>query len=421
MRRPVVGLILIGLGAFFLALAPMVRFYVADQVVQAPLNRYQVTRLESPNSTYFDQSDLKLKNGVTLRANNTIRGDVRANGGNNKIAVWDSTTDIYDQAKPDTPVQIQKFRIAFDRRTGVLVNCCGANVEGDSTVRMSGYGLLFPIGNVQKRDYPFFDMTTKQQAPMRFGAVERVHGLATYRFTQQIPLTKTAALDTKMPATMLGLSANKGDQKVDRYTEAYNTMWVDPRTGIPVKQRENIRSWVQTPDGKGKMLVAQADLVTLEKDQRGLVSMSDKTALQIDLVRSYIPAAAVFFGLVMLLAGGLLGLMRDRTPPPVEAPRRADGKFGDAGPPAPPTAPGGSGAPGAPAASAAPGAPASGTPASPVPGSAAAPPGSFAARAAARPSGAADSPAVSPSQGAKPQARRAPSDGRQRRLPSRRR
>ncbi|GAA0215270.1 DUF3068 domain-containing protein [Actinomadura nitritigenes] len=411
MRRPVVGLILIGLGAFFLALAPLVRFYVADQVVQAPLNRYQVTRLESPNSTYFDQSDLKLKNGVTLRANNTIRGDVRANGGNNKIAVWDSTTDIYDQAKPDTPVQIQKFRIAFDRRTGVLVNCCGANVEGDSTVRMSGYGLLFPIGNVQKRDYPFFDMTTKQQAPMQYGGVERVHGLATYRFTQHIPLTKTASLDTKMPASMLGLPADKGNQKADRYTEAYNTMWVDPRTGIPVKQRENIRSWVQTPDGKGKMIVAQADLITLDKDQRGLVSMADKTALQIDLVRSYVPAGAVFVGLVLLLAGGLLGLMRDRTPPPIEAPRRPDGKFGDAGPPKPPGAPGAAAAPGGTAAAA--------------PASAAAPPGSFAARAAAP-----DAPDASGAQGAapapskgtgRPQARRAPSDGRQRRLPSRRR
>lgn len=417
MRRPVVGLILIGVGAFFLALAPMVRFYVADQVVQAPLNRYQVTRLESPNSTYFDQSDLKLKNGVTLRANNTIRGDVRANGGNNKIAVWDSTTDIYDQAKPDTPVQIQKFRIAFDRRTGVLVNCCGANVEGDSTVRMSGYGLLFPIGNVQKRDYPFFDMTTKQQAPMQYGGVERVHGLATYRFTQHIPLTKTAALDTKMPASMLGLPADKGNQKADRYTEAYNTMWVDPRTGIPVKQRENIRSWVQTPDGKGKMIVAQADLITLDKDQRGLVSMADKTALQIDLVRSYIPAGAVFVGLVLLLAGGLLGLMRDRTPPKIEAPRRPDGKFGDAGPPKPP------GAPGAPGAAAA--------PAVAAPASAAAPPGSFAARAAAPDApGAQSAPgaqgdkgaAPAPSKGTgRPEARRVPSDGRQRRLPSRRR
>ncbi len=338
MRRPV-GLVLIGLGAFFLlALAPLVRFYVADQVVVAPLNRYQVTLLESKDATYFDQADLKTKTGVTLLAKNTVRGDVRANEGNDDIAVWDSTTNIYDQAKPDKPVQIQGFRIAFDRRTARLVNCCGVHVDGDNTVRMSGYGLLFPIANVQKRDYPFFDMTTKQAAPMQFGAVEKVHGLTTYRFTQTIPLTKTAALDTKLPAKMLGLPDDAGDQKVDRYTEAYNTVWVDPRTGIPVKHRKNIRSTVQTPDGKGKMIVAQADLISVDKDQKAMVDLANETALQIDMVRSYVPAGAVLLGLILLFVGGFLGLAR-REPPPIEAPRRADGKFGDAMPCRPAEAP----------------------------------------------------------------------------------
>ncbi|WP_176199943.1 DUF3068 domain-containing protein [Actinomadura sp. NAK00032] len=337
MRRPV-GLVLIGLGAFFLALAPLIRFYIADQVVVAPLNRYQVTSLESKDATYFDQADLKVKTGVTLLAKNTVRGDVRANEGNDDIAVWDSTTNIYDQAKPDKPVQIQGFRIAFDRRTGVLVNCCGVNVDGDNAVRMSGYGLLFPIANVHKRDYPFFDMTTKQAAPMQFNAVEKVHGLTTYRFTQTIPLTKTAALDTKLPAKMLGLPEDAGNQKVDRYTEAYNTVWVDPRTGIPVKHRKNIRSTVQTADGKGKMIVAQADLISTDKDQKAMVDMANSNALQIDLVRSYLPAAAIFFGLILLFTGGYMGLAR-RDPPPIETPRRADGKFGDMTPAAPPRAP----------------------------------------------------------------------------------
>jgi hypothetical protein len=358
MRRPV-GLVLIGLGAFFLTLAPLVRFYVADQVVVAPLNRYQVTNLESKGATYFDQASLKLKTGVTLLAKNTVRGDVRANEGNDDIAVWDSTTNIYDQANPDKPVQIQGYRIAFDRRTSVLTNCCGTNVDGDNTVRMSGYGLLFPLGNVKKRDYPFYDMTTRQTAPMQFNAVEKVHGLTAYRFTQTIPLTKTAALDAKLPAKMLGLPADAGDQKVDRYTEAYNTVWVDPRTGIPVKHRENIRSTVRTADGKGQMIVAQADLITVDKDQRGLVDDANSTALQIDMVRSYVPAGTIFLGLILLFVGGFLGLAR-REPPPIEAPRRADGKFGDmtpSGPPRPPAPPSGRPAPphGSPSGSAAPG------------------------------------------------------------------
>ncbi|MFA1548500.1 DUF3068 domain-containing protein [Actinomadura chokoriensis] len=374
MRRPV-GLVLIGLGAFFLTLAPLVRFYVADQVVVAPLNRYQVSLLESKNATYFDQAELKTKTGVTLLAKNTVRGDVRANEGDDDIAVWDSTTNIYDQAKPDKPIQIQGFRIAFDRRTAVLVNCCGVNVDGDNAVRMSGYGLLFPLAGVQKRDYPFFDMTTKQAAPMVFGEVEKVHGLTTYRFTQTIPLTKTAALDTKLPAKMLGLPEDAGNQKVDRYTEAYNTVWVDPRTGIPVKHRKNIRSTVQTADGKGRMIVAQADLISVDQDQKAMVDLANSTALRIDMVRSYIPAGSIFLGLILIFVGGFLGLAR-REPPPIEAPRRPDGKFGDMSPPSPPGPPSPSTAQ-APAGSSAPAPPpGAAPPAAPSPPARRSPPGS---------------------------------------------
>src|SRR5690606_25876132 len=339
MRRPI-GMVLIGLGAFFLTLAPLVRFYVADQVVVAPLNRYQVTLLESKDSTYFDQAELKTKKGATLKAISTVRGDVRANEGDDDIAVWDATTNIFDEAKPDNPIQIQAYRIAFDRRSSVLTDCCGTHVDGDSSVRMAGsYGLLLPLANVEQKDYPVFDPTTKQSAPMEYSAVEKVQGLTTYRFTQTIPLTKTAEMDTKLPAEMLGLPEDAGDQKVARYTEAYNTVWVDPRTGIPVKHRRNIRSTVQTADGKGKMIAAQADLITVEKDQKAAVDMANKTALKIDAVRSYIPAAAILLGLVLLGVGACLGLARGAAPPPPAAPRRADGKFGDVGPSGPPTPP----------------------------------------------------------------------------------
>ncbi|TDB91548.1 DUF3068 domain-containing protein, partial [Actinomadura sp. 7K534] len=333
MRRPI-GLLLIGLGAFFLTLAPLVRFYVAEQVIVAPLNRYQVTLLESENATYFDQADLKTKTGVTLQAKSTVRGDVRANEGDDDIAVWDSTTNIYDADNPDNPIQIQAYRLAFDRRTSVLTDCCGTNVDGDSGVRMAGsYGLLLPLGNVEKKDYPVFDTTTKQIAPMEFNAVEKVHGLTTYRFTQTIPLTKTAEMDTKLPAKMLGLPDDAGDQKVARYTEAYNTVWVDPRTGVPVKHRRNIRSTVQTEDGKGKMIAAQADLITVDKDQKAAVDVANSTALKINMVRSFIPGGAILIGLTLLFVGGFLGLAGGRVLPAPVAPRRSDGKFGDPGTP----------------------------------------------------------------------------------------
>ncbi|MBG6086780.1 DUF3068 domain-containing protein [Actinomadura viridis] len=334
MRRPA-GLILVCLGAFFLTLAPLVRFYVADRVVLAPLNRYQVTRLKAEKATYFDAATLKTRKGVSLEATNTVRGDVRANGGDDRIAVWDSSTNIVDTANPDKPIQIQGYRMAFDRRTSVLVNCCGSNADGDTKVRMTGYGLLFPLANVRRRDYPFYDMTTRQSVPMRYQGEERVRGMRAYRFVQKVPNTKTAALDTKVPGRMLGLGARSRDQKVDRYSEATITVWVDPRTGIPVKHRQTIHSTVRTPDGRGRMTVAKADLVTVEASQKALVAMADASALKIGAVRTYVPVGSAGLGLFLLLTGAITGLGggRRRGEP---APRRSDGRFGDPSASAPP-------------------------------------------------------------------------------------
>ncbi|GAA2622834.1 DUF3068 domain-containing protein [Actinomadura fulvescens] len=333
MRRNL-GLVLIVFGAFFLALVPLVRFYVADQLVRAPLNRYQRTQLEAPNASYFDTATLKLRKNVTLVAENTVRGDVRANNGDNDIAVWDSSTNIFDKAHPDKMIEVQGYRIAFDRRSSELVNCCGTNIGGDTNVRMTGYGLLFPVANVEKRDYPFFDMTTRREVPMRFEAEERVQGVKAYRFTRRVPVTLTQKVNFKMPGEWLGLGKKSPSQKVDRYFESTITQWVDPRTGVPIKVRQAIHSFVQTPDGRGRMTVASADLRTTEQGEKSLVEQADEHAFLIAGVRVYVPVGALLLGLLLVVLGVVAGRVAERRAalPPKNPVRRADGKFGEVQP-----------------------------------------------------------------------------------------
>ncbi|WP_289008334.1 DUF3068 domain-containing protein [uncultured Thermomonospora sp.] len=339
MRRPL-GLVLVGLGSFLLALAPLVRFYVAGQVVRAPLNFYQATELEARDARYFDLLEGRVRSGVTLAAVNTVRGDTRANQGDNDIAVWDSITEIYDKERRKQ-VEFQTYRIAFDRRTGKLVNCCGAHVGGDTRVQMSGYGLLFPVADVQRQDYPVFDMSTRRALPARFDGEERIHGLNTYRFVQQIPSTKTAKIDMRPTGKMLGLRGRdaRRTHRVDRYFSATITTWVDPRTGIPVKHDQNIRSTVETEDGRGRMVIAEARLVTVERDQQRNVETANDYAFKRDLVESILPLVGLVGGLVLLLGGIFLST---RAPAGGDGAaqsgggftRKPDGRFGTAGPPA---------------------------------------------------------------------------------------
>lgn len=334
MRRPL-GLVLVGLGSFLLALAPLVRFYVTGQVVRAPLNFYQATQLEAHDAQYYDLLARKVRTGVTLAAVNTVRGDTRANRGDNDIAVWDSITEIYDKERRKQ-VEFQTYRIAFDRRSSELVNCCGTHVGGDTKVRMSGYGLLFPLANVQKRDYPVFDMSTRRSLPMRFDGEERIHGLNTYRFVQQVPNFKTAKIDLRPTGEMLGLrSAGEKNRlfKVDRYFSATITVWVDPRTGIPVKHDQNIRSTVETEDGRGKMVVAAARLVTVDRDQQRNVETTNGYAFQRELVESTLPIGGLAGGLVLLALGTFISMRAPKGggTPRGGVTRKPDGRFGTGG------------------------------------------------------------------------------------------
>src|SRR5690606_148270 len=139
--RRIIGVSLIGLGAFLVAAGVLVRFYAAPVLIGAPVDIYQVTRLRAEGASYLDASSLTVRSGATVVATSTVRGDVKASDGD--TAVWDNGTVLQDMAT-GTTIEVQNARYAFDRRTARLKNCCGAAVQDDTGVRMSGIGLFWP-------------------------------------------------------------------------------------------------------------------------------------------------------------------------------------------------------------------------------------------------------------------------------------
>ncbi|GAA2084288.1 DUF3068 domain-containing protein [Actinomadura alba] len=309
MRRPA-ALGLVGVGVFFLALVPLLRFYVQDQVVAVPRNFYQATRLEARDASYFDTAELEMRTDVTLSARSTVLGDVRPVGGAD-VVVWDASTAVYDDDR-DRQLEALDYRIAVNRRTSELVSCCGAHVAGDMGVRFAGYGLVLPPADVRKRDYQVFDVITRRPWPARFGGEERVQGLRTYRFVQEVGLTKVGELKA-LPGRFLGLGPRSGNVDVDRYYAARNTVWVDPRTGTPVKHEQVVQTTVRMPDGRGGLTASAARLVTVPADQKRLVARADRNALVIAAVRTYVPVGALSAGLLLVLTGGVVGLVGERT------------------------------------------------------------------------------------------------------------
>src|ERR1039458_4992568 len=134
MRR-VIGLTLAGLGAFLLVVAVFLPTYVAGQVIKYPLNEYLETTLEGTGVSYFSPSMVRAVSGATIRVTSTVKGDAAV--GTSSTAVWNTFTYLYDTTNSVT-FQFNTRRIAFDRRTAELVDCCGASVNGNTAIRQSG-------------------------------------------------------------------------------------------------------------------------------------------------------------------------------------------------------------------------------------------------------------------------------------------
>lgn len=296
--RQVIGLALTGFGIFLLVTGVLVRFYVVPQVIQAPVDSYQKTTLIAENATYLDASTGQVRTGATLTATSTVRGDARSSHG--RIAVWDSFTAVEDLANGKT-IEIQHQRVAFDRRTAELTNCCGAAVQGDTDVRQSGIGLFWPI-KVTKKSYQLFDTTTRRAWPIGYSGQETIQGIKTYRFVLNIPNTKVPEPARKVPAQLLGLK-RKGDVEADRYQQAEITVWVDPRTGAPVHQRRKLLSTLQPTQGPGRLVVADFTLQISDRSQRDLVAKSEDGARKIRALSTTVPLILLFGGLLPIAAG----------------------------------------------------------------------------------------------------------------------
>jgi hypothetical protein len=290
--------ILAGLGIFLLTAGLLLRFYAAPRLVVAPTSIYSTSTLVARNASYFDQGALTTRRGVTLTLTATVRGDPAAS--TSQIAVYDSFTSLADRARKAL-VSTTYQRTAFNRRTGRLVNCCGAGINDDTRIRQTGIGLDWPIG-VRRTTYHVFDANTERAWPAVYTGQRRVEGVLTYQFVQHIPDTVVAQMPG-VPASLLGLRSPAGSVVADRYFQGDVTFWVDPRTGVLVDQEERGRSVLRGPGGRGELVAADFDLRMSASSRHQLAALANKSAASIAAVKTTGPRGAIVLGVLLTLAG----------------------------------------------------------------------------------------------------------------------
>src|SRR5690242_3796084 len=300
MRRNI-GLVLAGLGAFLIVLAVVLPTWIVGQVVKFPLNEYETATLAASNASYFSVTSLTEKTGVTMEATYTIKGDGAA--GTSSTAVWNQYSYVYDQTNHQA-VQEMTRRFAFDRKTGQLTMCCGANVNGDSSVQQRGLvGYVFPIGT-KKQTYQVFDTTLNKPVPFPYAGTADVRGITTYKFTEDVAPTQVAT--QTVPGSLVGMRA--ASVTLPEFYEIHLTYFVDPVTGALVHVQEHQTMSLRNPSaGAQALLLFDANLKVTPSALTTIVKLDTDGRSKLTLLKVILPLALGIVGIIALVVGLLVG------------------------------------------------------------------------------------------------------------------
>lgn len=298
MRR-VTGFILAGLGAFLIVVAVLLPTFIVNKVIKFPINTYVVTTLTGANVSYFSPSLVRPVTGATMRVTDTVKGD--PNASTSSTAVWNEFTYLYDVTNAKV-FQYSSRRAAFDRRTSQLVTCCGANIDGNSSIHQTGVsGYVWPIGS-QKITYDVFDTTLHKPMPYTYGGTATISGISAYRYVEQVPPTRAGS--QTLPGSLVG-SAQPSLTLPEYYT-ATNTDWVDPVTGAILKVTQTQQLNVRDATGAHNLLLFDGRLAMTPKSIQAAVNLDKSGRSKINLLTIVVPLVAGLLGLAALVTGILL-------------------------------------------------------------------------------------------------------------------
>jgi hypothetical protein len=297
MRR-VIGLVATALGTFLIVLAAVTRFYVVGQVVKFPLDENSVTTLTASNVSYFNTGLLQELTKVSMTDTSTTQGDVAA--GSKHTAVWNNFSYLYDDTNQQT-YSYSLRRLAFDRRSGELVNCCGAAIDGKK-VHMAGLGYVWPL-SAKKQTYEIFDSTLMRPEPASYAGPATIDGLKTYRYVEAVTPTQFAT--QTLPGSLVGTAQQT--VQLGEYYAGTTTEWVDPITGAPVQVTRSEHLYLAGSSGASVLNLLNGNFTTTPGSVAAIVATAKHYDAEISVISLIIPATGGLAGVIILIIGLVLG------------------------------------------------------------------------------------------------------------------
>ncbi len=201
-----------------------------------------------------------------------------------------------------------QYRVAADRHTQALIDCCGTQVDGiPVTVQGAGSPLRLPWFTPEV-PYPYFDVTARTVVELQPIGRETVEGISALKFqTPESPIELGVVDGPGRLAGSEGASA--------RLTRAYSvnrTLWVDPTTGIILREVERMRQTLRDDDGGDVITLVVMTTATTQEQVRASVARARQEGRPVLWAHSYGPAICLGLGSALVLCGGIGWMVRRR-------------------------------------------------------------------------------------------------------------
>jgi Porin PorA len=293
--RGVTGLVLCGLGAALIALAPLLHFWVAPSLIKAPRGGDVVSDASGDNITYLDfNTTPPTEKTGTVHSRDVYHGI--DDDSTKSVSVYTLTSEIYATAEPalGTDLIAGQERFAVDRDSALAVpdprnkERVDNDVDNEKSVH-SGLIYKFPIGT-EKHSYPFWDSHIRSsQYPMEYRGEVNVAGLNTYQFEQSIP-------DTVLP-----------DQDPETHYVSHRTVFIDPATGVIIKGTQDVDIMTGKPGDKDRLVVLRGTFTFTDQNIADSAKRAKDNGSTITLLKVTLPIVFLILGILVLVAGLLLG------------------------------------------------------------------------------------------------------------------
>jgi hypothetical protein len=298
-------------GLLLLVAAPVMRFWVTPVLAQSPGvpggDGFLTHVSTGTITTLFDLETAEREAGdpIPVTRTESTRGDAAAAQQAAAAGANAAVTDTTDRTVTGDGRLIAEstYRLAADRHTQALIDCCGVQVGG-VTVAMAGSGspLRLPWFT-PRRPYPYFDLALLAPAEMSYIGMEEVGGLGAMKFQQAASPTPIGTVQA--PGQLVG--SPLPTVPLVRTHVVNRTIWVDPTTGIILRKVERIREALRDSTGKDIVTLLAMTTSSTPEQVAAQVAQARAEGRPVLWVHSYGPALALALGL-LLVALGVVGV-----------------------------------------------------------------------------------------------------------------